>query len=525
MSNRKRKYYLYSKRYLTREEKKLRVRNRIKGKRLESIAKRKKFFKRYRIIDIYSLKRKRWIDKYNIFIYDVIKRDEHFYSGLRLKDVFFFEVVELDDFNKFRNTLLSKFGANSGLLGIDRKEDMEKELSDLENKFDNISWGKLFSINYKKERNSSTDLIDYIDCSYIKTNESYFIIRFNISLSKKANGIVDNIIQQNDIGLSFPNYYSYYRILQKKRFYISTSFSQSLKAYNIKNFVSDLSNQVKKNVTKHFNGYFHASKIFQTLPSIQLYEVDEISKFKEDKELTSLYCSGFGKYFALDDKQIEVHFSDSWHNTNELIHVFKQKGHGSREKNGSDLTDYDNLENYLLIDSLTFPCVFSAILREQSYKLSNLKRQIYDQIKVSGNKYIIKHFFLLGANNKYLQLKHKSVQILLTMKRFEEEFTDRNIQLYTQEFPLESLKAHNHCEHEEKNLLEYYIKAFRYQISELDKKTKSINEVFKSLEEFNSYKTNFILQLFSILIGVLAFIFAFDKTKNFILDFIKWIIE
>jgi len=525
MSNSNREYYLYSKRYLTRDERKQRVRNRIKGKILESIAKRKKIFKKYRIIDIYSLERKKWIDKYNIFIDDVIKRDESFYSGIRLKDVSFFEVVKLDDFNKFRNTLLSKFGANSGFLGIDRKEDLEKKLSDLENKFDNISRGRLFFINYKNERKSSTDLIDYIDCSYIKTNESYFIIRFDISLSEKANKIVDNIIQQKDIGLSFPNYYSYYRILQKKRFYISTSFSRSLKAYNIKNFVSDLSNQVKENVTKHFNGYFHASKIFQTLPSIQLYEVDEISKFKEDKELTSLYRTGFGKFFALDDKQIEIHFSDRWNTTNELIHVFKQKGHGSREKNGSDLTDYDNLENHFLIDSLTFPCVFSAILREQSYKLSNLKRQIYDQIKDSGNKFIIKHFFLLGANNKYLQLKHKSVQILLTMKRFEEEFTDRNIQLYTRGFPLESLHAQNQREHDEKNLLDYYINAFRYQIGELDKKTKSINEVFKSLEEFNSYKTNFILQLFSILIGVFTFIFAFDKTKNFVLDFIKWIIE
>ncbi len=167
MSNSNREYYLYSKRYLTRDERKLRVRNQIKGKILESIAKRKKIFKKYRIIDIYSLERKKWIDKYNIFIDDIIKRDESFYSGIRLKDVSFFEVVELDDFNKFRNTLLSKFGANSGFLGIDRKEDLEKKLNDLENKFDNISWGRLFSINNKNERKSSTDLIDYIDCSYI----------------------------------------------------------------------------------------------------------------------------------------------------------------------------------------------------------------------------------------------------------------------------------------------------------------------------------------------------------------------
>jgi hypothetical protein len=525
MSNTDIQHYLYSKRYLTREERKQRSRNLLKGRMLEFIAKRKKIINKYKILDAYSLDRKKWIDKYNVFIDDVIKRDENLYTGIKLNDVSFFEVVELDDFKKFRNTLLTKFGNNTGFLGLDRKEDLEKELSDLENKFEKISWGRLFSINYKKERTSSNDLIDYIDCNYIKTNESYFIIRFDISLSEKADCEIDKIIQQKDIGLSYPNYYSFYRIFQKKRFYISTSYMQSLKAFNISNFISDLSNQVKENVTQFFNGYFHASKIFKTLPSIQLYNVDDISKFKEDKELVSIYRSGFGKYFSIDDEQIEVHFSDRCNDSEELVHVFKQTGHGNREKNRSDLSDYDRLESHDIISSLSFPCVFSAILREQNYKLSNLKRLIYDQIRISGNKYILKHFFLLGTNNKYLQLKHKSVQVLLTMKRFEDEFTDRSIHLYTRDFPLESFHAKNQRGNEAKNLLEYYIKAFRYQIDGLDKKTKSINEVFKSLEEFNSYKTNFILQLFSILIGILAFIFAFDKTKDFVLSIIKWIFE
>jgi hypothetical protein len=189
------------------------------------------------------------------------------------------------------------------------------------------------------------------------------------------------------------------------------------------------------------------------------------------------------------------------------------------------LTDYDNLENYYLIRSLSFPCVFSAILREQNYKLITLKREIYDQIRISGRKYILNHLFLLGTNSKYLQLKHKSVQILLTMMRFENEFTDSNINYFTGDFPLESFHANNRKGNEAINLLDYYKKAFRYHIDSLNKKTKSINEVFKSLEEFNSYKTNFILQLFSILIGILAFIFAFDKAKSFVLGILKWIFE
>lgn len=517
-------YYLYPKRYLNYKERLLKFNNITKGKILDFIAKREKIFKKRDIWEIYTLKRKQWLEKHIIFIDKIIKRDANYYSGITLKEVSFFEVIEIDDFNKFRRIVLSKFGNSSGFWGIDRKEELREKLDNLENEFDNISWGRLFSINYKKKNSENNDLIDFIDCNYIKTNESYFMIRFDISLSEKANSIIEQIIKQKDTGLSFPKYNSYLKILQRKRFYYHESFTYSLKAYNIQNFISDLSTQVKNNVTRHFNGYFHKSKIFKTLPSIHLYEVDSINEFKLDKELKNLYRSTFGKYYSLEDEQIEIHFSDSWDNSDEKIQVFKQKGHGNNETNKSDKSDYDKLENHFLISSLSFPCVFSAILREQVYKLNVLKRKIYDQIKISGHKYILKHFFLLGMNNKYLQLKHQSIQILLTIKRFEDEFSDRNLQLYTDgDISLKDFIAHNVREKEEKNLLSYYIKAFRYQINRLDKKTKSLNEVFKSLEEFNSYKTNFLLQLFSILIAILAFIFAFDKTKNFVLEIIKMI--
>jgi len=520
------KYYLYPKRYLNHKERKLKIHNNIKGRILAFITNNKRIFKKFNIWNTFSLGGKEWIDRYNIFTNDVRNQNTNNYSGIRLNKVSFFEVVEIDDFDKLRRTLLSKFGNSPDFFGIDRKERLLKKLDNLENKFDNISWGNLFSVNYRKKSKENNDLINSIDCNFIKTNESYFIIRLDISLSEKANSIFKRIIQQKDSTLSFPNYNSYLKILQKKRFYYNISISFSLKTHNFQNFISDLSTQVKNNVTQYFYGYFHTSKIFNILPSIQLYEVDDIKEFNNDKELRSLFRSNSCKYYSLEDEQVEIHFSDSRNNSQEFIQVFKQIGHGSRETQSGDLSDYDGLENYSLIDSLSFPCVFSAILREQTYKLNALKRQIYDQIKISGNKYIFKHILLLGMNNKYLQLKHKSIQILLTIKRFEDEFTDRNLQLYTRgNISLKNFLVRNARESEEKDLLSHYIKTFRHQINLLDKKTKNLNEVFKSLEEFNSYKTNFLLQAFSILIAILAFIFTFDKTKSFVLDIIKMISE
>jgi len=64
--------------------------------------------------------------------------------------------------------------------------------------------------------------------------------------------------------------------------------------------------------------------------------------------------------------------------------------------------------------------------------------------------------------------------------------------------------------------LEKFIKNFSWQVKELDRQTRGINEVFRSIEEINVYRTNLMLQLISILIAILAIIFTFDKVKSFL---------
>ncbi len=518
-------YYLYEKRYLSFSEKRLKSQINFKGKILEFLYKRDSLFKNYAHWERFILNRQKWLKRHHIFIEDKLKREKYNYTEIELKNISFFEVIEIDDFDKFRKKLLSKFGDSTGVLGINRKEDVQEKLYNLENKFDNISWGDLFTINYKSSNSRKNDFIESISCRFIKTYESYFIISFDIQLSEKAKEIMGKIFQQSDVGLSFPSYNSYLKIFKEKMFYNKTTFARSLKAFNYQNFISDLSSQVKNNVTHYFNGYFQKSKIFNVLPCTQLYEVADINQFKSDSNLAQLYRESFGKYYSLDDKQIEIHFPNTLNFEKEEILIFRQKGHTNDKMFGNDLSDWDDFERFQLIRSLSFPCVFSGIIKEQNLKLNKLKREIYDQIKSSGNQTIIKHLFLLGSNNKYLKLKHKSIQIQLTINRFENDFTNENIKFYTEGFSLEEFKPRNYKNLEEKNLLEYFVESFRFQINYLKEKTSSLNEIFKSLEEFNSYKTNFILQLFSIFIGVLAFIFAFDKTKEFIYDIVKLIFK
>jgi len=117
------------------------------------------------------------------------------------------------------------------------------------------------------------------------------------------------------------------------------------------------------------------------------------------------------------------------------------------------------------------------------------------------------------------------IQILMTLKRFETEFTDENLALYTSDSDLQNFIARYTRNNEETNLSKEIIKSLRYKIKTLDDKTKSLNEIFKPLEEFNGYKTNLYLQRFSIFIAFLAFIFTFSKAKIFVMIIIHKIFK
>ncbi len=504
-------FYFYKKAFRPFFEKRNEFIDTVKGHILSFITNNSRISNWLQVWESFSFANNQWIKKYTLQTETPILSNN--FKDILMKEVHFFEVIDIDNFHQFRKKLISKFGksANRGFKIIDTDE-LKKKLFNIENKFDYISTGSLLTINLKKRRNIKNDLIDSINFEYIKTNESYFIISLQVRLSEKFHKVFEKIACQKDVPVSIPTYYSFLKILMHKRFYSYTSYKGSLNLINKDNLVSDLNYQVKHNVTKHFNGYFHNSKNFEILPSIEFYEVNDIIEF--NKHTHPFIESDFGRYFSLEDQQVEVHFNDS-DNKRQLIQVLKQKGHATRPVTGNDYTNYDSLENYYILKSLIFPCVFSAILRELTNRLNSLKRNIYDQIKISKNSYSLKYLLFRFRNKSYLTLKHNSIQILTTLKRFESEFATRNLQFYIDRGELRKFIGRNFQDPKVKDLSTYYIEGFRAAIKLLDSKTKSLNDIFKSLEEFNNYKTNLFLQLFSITVSVLAFIFAFERTKEF----------
>lgn len=436
------------------------------------------------------------------------------YNKVSIIEMNYFEVIEIDDFDKYRKTIISKFGKHQMFRSTKKQNDLKITLSKVKQEIDTISRGQLFSINYDKTQTENNDLISYVNVNYIKTNESYFILQIQVKLSTKFHDIFSEIVSQKDIGLSLNHYNSFIDIIKTKRFHSYESFQSSLKVSNIRNLLFDVNQQVKINITSHLQGHFHQSKKSKFLPSIECYEVENIHDFHLDKNLKDNFKNYFENYYALKDNKIEIYIPDSSDVKQTLIQIIKEKGHGEKNTSEKDKSDYDYLETYYLIHSLAFPCFFTAILSEQFEKLNLLKRQIYDFVNDTKKRNLFKPFLFFYYNNRYINLKQTLTEILLTTKRFETEFTNKNIYWYSDGQDLSEFEPRNkRVIRDNSDLMTKLINDFTYRIKQLEIKTKSINEIFKTIEELNNYRTNFLLQTISLLIAILAFVFTFDKTK------------
>lgn len=479
------------------------------------------FVKRLDYFDMLSLKQA-YVDKNllaksrSIFSNPTIN-----YTDIDLAELHFFEVIEIDNFDIYQQKVISKFAKQKIFFSSSGYKDLKENLSKVKDDLDTISTGGLFSLNFKKRENKDSDLIDFVNVSYIKTNESYFMLRIEVTPNKKFKSIFEKILDQDDSSTSIIRFKPFFEILKTKRFISHENFVTSIKCLSIQNLISDINEQVKLNVTRHLKGIFHDGTSSKYLPCIEYFEVENINEFHKDSNLRFNFDRGFDGPFKSQDNEIEIYLSDLRREKISNIQVVKKRGHGKREGEGNNMTNYAKLETHYLLKSLAFPCVFKAILHENRIKLNKLKRDIYDFIGDSSKNSRFRFLFFFIRNRKYIELKLKLTQVILTLKRFESEFSKQELVFYTSDFQLSEFKATN-PRRDSNNLLEKIIKNFEFQIERLDKKTKDANEVFKSIEELNSYRTNLLLQIISIFIGLLALVFTFEKAKKIFQDIYIW---
>lgn len=435
------------------------------------------------------------------------------YENISLNEVIYFKTVEIDNFGKWRKKLIAKFHNDEYLSSAFEKKRFKNDLVFLKDDLGTISFQKIASLNFSKKPRKTNDLISYVRLSFIKTEESYFILRMSVKPSNKFEEIFKEIVKNEGVNYFKTHYNNFRSIIKTRRFVSYKTYPDNLKIQNIKGLLEDLDFQVKESVLKNLIGDFHSVK----LPKIEFYIIDNIIEFKKDSEMNSYFRTSPENIYTSKNKSLKLLFKLK--EDRSLIQVIKQK---FNESSNADF-EFSTIEEEYLLRSLSFPCVFQGILFMQQNRLNKLKREVYDYVSEQNNRSFFNRFLFIFSNLKYVKLKQRLAYILAINKRFENEFTEQKILVYTHEFKLEIFKPFEKPISDENNLLNEIIKKFISQIKELNSITKSTNEIFKIVEELNSFRTNLILQIVSLAITFLAFIFAFQDIRSLFNKVMKYI--
>lgn len=377
---------------------------------------------------------------------------------LEMPSISFFDVIEIDNFQNFQKELINKFSnKHSEIISrISFKENLIKDLSKIKINLDTSSHGRLINIDFNKIQAINSDLLGFIEISYIKTEESYFILHLNVRTSEKFNTLYSKIINSREIEYSTKHFHSFMNILKHKVFNSHTSSGGTLIQHNIDNLISDLKFQVTFNLLKPFQGYFYTSKLNPNIPTVIHYSIENFLNLKKDYRFSNFLRLKQARCFSSKDHLFDFYLNQEYN----TVLIIKEKGHGKKEPLEKDLTNYDWLESYSAIQDIAFVCVFESILNIEFLKLNQIKRRTYDLIKHSNRWMLLNFISIFKYNINYFKLKKEIAVLNLTTSRYKNEFSKNSILFLTNRYS--NLSNYNYVsvfknEKKEINLSEYIL--------------------------------------------------------------------
>lgn len=446
------------------------------------------------------------------------------YTGIDIKNIHFFEVLEIDEFEKFEGRILKlvKSKANRKtqfLFSPSSISETKKKLASIKTSFDTISFGEFFSLSFEENTDKRFSLIEFLRFSYTKTSESYFIINLEITPSKLFHGYFKKIIESEAGFIDDTYYHNIFSIIKGKWIEKYSTVSQ-LKGGNLNNLFKDLNFQTQIFLRNNFKGVFLSATERYYLPSLENFSVTNLEEFNNDSGLTEYFEKKTREIFVDESNQKEIIFPNIekefyTHNAIKIITV-------KPENETEDYRVNEYYENRELLQSIITPWILINILNLYWNNIETLKRKVYDFIKKNSKQNYLNRFLRFFTTQKIIQLKYDLAKYRVIFTRFEKEFNPDKLSVYINRSDLSNFlrKGSNKPE---QNLLKYFKYRVKFQLRRLEEEIKIINENFTRVEEINSFRTNLFLQYTSILLSLLALIFTFEKVKSFFIwiwDFI-----
>lgn len=464
-----------------------------------------------------------FVNKYQIYDHFTLQHNEEDwlsqkesripYTDINLEQIHFYDVIEIDSINRKSLERFRNLVAKTKMEGISNNSDAVKKYRSFKDKMDIISTGSLLTLSFRNNRNKFNDYLQYVAITYIKTTESYVMIRVKVTASELFLSKFKEIISAKVVSRGIVHFKSYWHILTRIKFIDHESFGTTSLSRGLDNLFYDMQYQVHHNILKYIGGSFSRSIHLQKIPSMYYFEIDNLENFYRDKQLQVLFPRNFEGPFFSSDGKVQIFLNEFEKQNRNSLRIVKEIQIDETQKDSHK--SKQNIHMHFLLDSFAFPCAFSAKLNFQLEELNRLKREIYDFSEHISDKQSMYIFYFFTINRKYVRLKIRLTRFITSMKRFEAEFTSTDMIRYVDEGYLKAFYATSPIK-ERETLHSLYLSEFKYLTKKYDSNIKGIHEVFKSVEELNAYRTNLVLQISSVVIAIFAFIFAFEKIKHFL---------
>jgi len=476
-------------------------------------------FKKWLLLTV--TKSQRLVRKYRIYDHHTLQHNAEFrfpndeprkaYNDIELKHLHFYDVIEIDSINEKSIKKFKVLAGESKRRGFQDNSDPVGIYRSFKNAMDYISLGGLVTVPYRGKKRRSNDYLQFVSVSFIKTMESYVVIRVDVTSSELFLSKFKEIISAEVNSQGIIHYRSYWQILTRKRFIDHQSMGTSSLSRGLDDLFYDMQHQVFQNILQYINGNFSRSRHLQKIPSMYYFEVKDLEGFHKDKKLQILFPRTFDSPFLSANGKTEVYLTELDKQNKNNLRIVRETPIDETTK--EEKKSKQDIDLHFLLQSFAFPCAFRAKLNLQIDELNRLKRDIYDFTEYISNKRSLYVFSFFKISSMYIRLKIRLIKFVTSMKRFETEFRPADMTHYVDEEHLAAFTA-TKPRKERENLLALYMSTFNYLTRKYDSSIKGIQEVFKSVEELNAFRTNLVLQVFSVVIAILALFFAFDKVKQ-----------
>jgi hypothetical protein len=470
-----------------------------------------KLVRYFTLFDRYHFTSKDKSKKFNKSFLEYSKKEISF------RNIDFIDVCEIDNLKKVERQLLRIINKNNSFslfsgekkLPASKVSEIKDNLHNFKTQFGSASQGKLFSIK-NNNPSSHNDLYDYVYFSYFKTFENLFVLRLEVTPSKKFHKYLQEIKNSKVVPKDKIIVSHFKDFLRTKTVFAGYRTAGNQKEEAFEDLIYDLNQQLKKSFFQGFNGVFSKRNIQN--PYISYFN----SKHELDRQDFQM---GFGFLDTSYNSDIYYDQKCCYYLITPSDSRTKQKGIKVLAENDAFPAEHDSI---LGIYKYSFG---NTIIR--SWSIINYLQNVHNDLNLLRRTV----YAFINSNSKIrfrnqIRIKVRLSKEKIKFKRIKKEFSKKYSRWYISdsEYETRNLCAINDNWSNSFNYYDFAKSSMKYLVNDSETQICELDDYFNEISSINNVKLNYRFQLIAVGLTILGLILALASAEN-ILKLVKSIIK